>query len=513
MMGNTILEEYSCRPDFREVHTDWRAASFHAASTLRLYDDHTFCERTILTSSALIPSVLSHLRTGAETRSRVLAEKALALAASKEVWGAAANTLPAAIVELLCLRDVRKGPRPDSSTKLLRCEQVAAIVESGWPHFVILGLPLKMPSPLKSRGSLPDLGEVATLFRLHVIVAAVRILQRRAGNRSGAASPGATMTILRDAHRYRDAIGSHLLASEIEAYGDALELWNRLAGTAAQLRLVRYEEVPLPPRRAGYYEVRRQELRERFAALNAAIARVRSMDELLQRVAACDPSGVIAPLIDALLFSRVVPGLVPRWVHEDKLIEYQQLMRTLFESRTNGTDESRRLQVLLGAIHGAIDYRAAYEANTGELNPARFDDVQAAFPGSVRLSIHAKHGMSLQFPVSASPTFNKTPWHGCCGLVQRADGSLRIRIAPAIWYEANGFLPVMFSDDDDLDGSGSGGCPPYSSMSHDLLTLRRALLRNPERQPFFYVDHRARGAVTASGGRLAISRLLERLKP
>ncbi|GMV30046.1 MAG: hypothetical protein AMXMBFR59_21710 [Rhodanobacteraceae bacterium] len=355
-------------------------------------------------------------------------------------------------------------------------------------EMVIPALPFKIPSPLKARGTLPDLGEASFLLSLYEIARVVESLY----DADLAPRPPvlASFTVVSDGLRFNDAVNTS--REEVGRYQSALAAWIRRLDLEAYVRIVDYEQLL----RDRLSEQERAEKAHLFQSAHADYSRTLwpifdpyDVFEALEAAARVEldperdnPQGRFVALLKSLIFTlnyRTLEKLdgVPEPVLTDL---YRELTSNIFRpytriaktevagfaapvhgpaSRADMSPEflERLRQAML---HEAWEAAICYIAEIKSDRDRDQDPILACLPGHLRWTIHRKRG---QIAISTPPILGMAvqAWAGSAVFRPAGKDKIRLCTLPALLLEADGAIPVVLKSQD--DGS---------------------------RQPLFYIDSR-----------------------
>lgn len=362
-------------------------------------------------------------------------------------------------------------------------EQIAATIRGGDQiRMVIPALPFKFSSPLKTRGSQPDLGEINFLLCLFEIAATVDSLYRAAN--PGADGPLATFTVVSDGKRFSEIVNQS--RDGIDCYEAQISSWIARLGIEGYVSAIDYAllmERFLPP---DYSSVKMQQTidaRYEYEQVMWPIFDAKDMEATLGRATMVDPNpesenpaGRFVSLVKSLSYILDYPSLAPFRVHEPRLYSslVQELTAAMFEPEHSGggvthnqslgplsTTSSNKTQLLHQMRRELWEAAIGYIAEIRGDRDLPSDPIMKCLPGCLRWTIHAKAGQfALRLP--STEGLNVQPWAGT-GLIKVARGG-RIKIAtlPVLALEGRKASPVVLS----------------------------AIATNEDevKQPFFYVD-------------------------
>ncbi len=384
--------------------------------------------------------------------SRELAAHAEVRARSVERWGAQAGTPSAMVVEVLTDRVIKRGRLSEEGRRSRRV-RVEQELDRGRLRVALLLLPRRARSPVKNRGVSPDLGEVSALVRMAEVGLALREMNVFGVGDAPRDHIRVQVIGVDDSYRYQTALRTP--RCDVEDYQQALRRWVSALELGDCFALRRYSELTdqLSRQAPAMFEARNQTFARIAAEYRRKVAHVRDDDEACcnelvfrRRLAEIPGFEAIVPLFESLWFDRYPSELEEHCRREglDYEQEYLEFMTRIYDPWPDVEREARRRECLWRTLEAAIDYRAAYESNTGELNEAGFDDVDFLLDHPLRASIHGKPEQVGHFSwiVGSSRTPKRCPWQGSAGLSLGRGGTLGLEIRTALEFEAAGYIPV-----------------------------------------------------------------------
>jgi hypothetical protein len=211
---------------------------------------------------------------------------------------------------------------------------------------------------------------------------------------------------------------------------------------------------------------------EKFEPILSKLKKCSNRGEFFDCVASVDDEKAILSLFEPILFSishRCLMKESGKSVFTNEF-EHARFLSNVYERQTHEVIEDLRQSVIVETMHGAIEYSAAYSANTGSKNFDGFDDVSRLLPNALRMSIHRKPENVGHFSVSVSPSVSRTPWHGTAALHTHKDpDSIYLSIELSADLESWGYHPVRISQ------PAAGELSVFSRLYHS-------------EQPLFYIS-------------------------
>jgi len=419
----------------------------------------------------VLHSMMTTRRELACATATALAEKALKQA----------GTLPGAIFNILDKTGVRRGTAKSPAAQQKCLKEIEAALEKPGPlTLAVLTFPFRDMHPFKNVGQLPDAGEVEALVRLWTIGKAISCLGLQC-----------KVIALRDGVRYPS--GWHYSLEGKQTYGDSMrDIIEALAlGDCLEVRDVDDRTENETP---AAYEARMQGHREAYESeltgLLAMFDRSRSSllsakggDEFSKHFLEIARGEEMLPMFYAMLHG-LPPCATPHASEFQGVPERRELMARIlgvFTPSAVEAKESARQDLLWQSLANACKYVAAYKSRSAANNPLGLDDVFAAAPNALRLSIHNKSKENgQQFPIKVGYNSHRTPWHGSAEL--RFSGHEKafvfdVKMAAEMW---NTHVAVLPSASTSVDLATKSTC----AVAWERYCAR---LRNAN-QPFFFAD-------------------------
>ncbi|MBN8214390.1 MAG: L-tyrosine/L-tryptophan isonitrile synthase family protein [Xanthomonadales bacterium] len=453
-------------------------------SDLRLYrQDHFDTLRLDIDETALESRLLPILKTACATycQRRVDAARRRAREQFRDYGCDSAQDVGASefITEAIFDKEFsRNGTRYNEKKRLN--QQLKSLIRAQQPiEMVIPALPFKIPSPLKSRGAQPDLGEVNFLLSLYEITRVVESLYEPEA--SGRSHGLATFTIVSDGLRFNEAVNKP--NDDIERYQSALMDWVRRLGLEAYIRIVDYKSLL----RDHLSEEDQNEKNRLFQAAHADYSRTLwpifdpyNVVDSLEAAARVEldpelenPQGRFVSLLKSLIFTvnyRTLQNL--DGVSEPVRAElYRELTTRIFQpyARIGRTDfsvaasephhcasradlspdfmERLRQSMLYEVWEAAICYISEIKSDRDREQ----DPILACLPAGLRWTIHRKRG---QIAIATPPILGMAVQAWAGSAVFRPAGKDKIRLCslPALLLESSGAIPVAMKSYADSSG-------------------------------------------------------------
>lgn len=375
------------------------------------------------------------------------------------------------ITEAILDKEFSRNASRYNEKMALNCRLKSLIRNRQPVEMVIPALPFKIPSPLKARGALPDLGEANFLLSLYEIA---RVVESLYGHDAGLPdrSPAlARFTVVSDGLRFNDAVNKS--SDEVSRYQSALADWVRRLGLEAYVRIVDYKSLL----RDRLSERERDEKARLFQSAHADYSRTLwpvfdpyDVSEALEAAARVEldperdnPQGRFVSLLNSLIFTlnyRTLESLgdMPEPVRADL---YRELTTNIFRPYTRiartdvvgfavpGQSPTSRAEMTpefmerlrQSMLHEAWEAAICYIAEIRSDRDRDQDPILACLPGHLRWTIHRKRG---QIAISTPPILGMAvqAWAGSAVFRPAGKGKIRLCTLPALLLEATGAIPV-----------------------------------------------------------------------
>ena len=447
---------------------------------LDLYDENQFSAKLLEIDAKalydnLIPSILSACNTFCRGRAAAAKIRARANYRKYGLNNPGEVGFPQFITEVMFDRQYLRGPRETCSRELLS-SKVNERIEAGAPiEMLIPALPYKFSSPLKTRGRLPDLGEVNFILGLYEIAATIELIYREA--RPDLPIPLAEFTVVSDGSRFNKLLDEP--ESVLEAYRMNLCLWIKRLELEKYITVLDYSTLlrnKLPvPIWEGKSAIRRR-ARAEYAKAMWPIFKPYEMAMTIKAAAEVEPDpecsnpeGRFVSLLTSLIYTINYKILkkFEKLPARDYRALYRELMGHIFEPYavlseselqsisqemkartafwpTNRMKEFLRQSMLEEAWAVAIEYIAEIKSDR-ELEE---DPMLTCLPGHFRWTIHAKSG---QLAIS-TPTALGIPvqaWAGSAVFKLTKKNKIKLCTLPVLALEGAGAIPVKVKTIDD----------------------------------------------------------------
>lgn len=459
---------------------------------LRLYDDKNFRSRLLVIDEAtlarnVIPTLVSSCAAFCEERAKSARTRALTKYREYGYESPDRIGVSECITEVIFDKEFSRSAGRYNSREAVN-QRIGHIVRNRLPiEMAIPALPFKIPSPLKSRGPLPDLGEVNFLLSMYEIVKTIQLIYKE--EMPPGFEPTVRFTIVSDGSRFDEAINESNHA--VKSYQADILSWIQLLGIGDYVRIFDYRALLQEGLPKAMWETKLALFQQARKSYARALWPVFNPDDMVTTFEAAaraeldpehdNPEGRFVSLFKSLVYTvkyKAIENL--RHLSEEQRLDlYRELTAHIFQpyAKTSASEgfhqpvevdgqqgfvltreakEALRHSMLAEAWSAAIDYIAEIKSD----RDLKEDPILACLPGYLRWTIHAKQG---QIAVATPPILgmNVQAWAGSAVFRPTGRGKIRLCTLPALHLEATGSIPVMAESDDE----------------------RHA------RQPLFYIDH------------------------
>ncbi|MCW8469923.1 isocyanide synthase family protein [Fluoribacter gormanii] len=455
------------------MHDINQNANFH------LYSAQEFSKKTLSVSSKLILERLLPLLMEASDKFVLERVSAAKTRLKKNYKKYGINTpqdigLAEKLTEVMFDRQFLKGSKSNVS-RLILVNKIKELVAKQKPiKMIIPALPYKSSSPLKSRGSMPDLSEISFLLGLVEIAKTIDFIYRQE-----VAVPDqcmASFTIICDGRRFNSFLNE---ADEtIQHYQDYLNWWIKKLGLINYLEIMDYQYVIsnyLPQKMQLEKAAIRENVRAFYSNLMLPLLNPYDMVETMNQAIKSDPEpetsnpeGRYIPLFKSLMYIVNYKELAHyACLYGKNYVDlYSELTRNLFEPYTKLTDndlfqielflaknqsestptplkllEYLRQSMLNEAWVATINYLAEIRSDRDLL----LEPISVCFPDHIRWTIHAKPG---QLAVLTNTALGDPiqPWHGVSVFMRTKHNKIKLYTLPVLLLEGNNATPVTVED-------------------------------------------------------------------
>lgn len=390
-----------------------------------------------------------------------------------------AGTLPGSILDILDKTGVRRGTAKSPAARQQCLKEIEAALEKPGPlTLAVLTFPFRDMHPFKTVGQLPDAGELEALVRLWTIGKAISCLGLQC-----------KVIALRDGVRYPS--GWHYSLEGKQAYGDslrdivdALSLGDCLEVRDVDDRSEHETEAAYDARMRGHQEAYESELKVLLALFETSSSKLfsaASEDEFRMHFLEMPRGQEMLPMFYAMLHG--LPACAtPQAGEFQGVSERQDLMARIvgvFSPSAEQSEETSRQELMWQTLVNASMYVSAYKSRSAANNPSGLDDVAAAAPNALRLSIHNKSkDNGQQFPIKVGYNSHRTPWHGSAEL--RFSGHEKavifdVKMAAEMWSAHVAVLPSTNID-------------VATKSKHAVAWERYCARLRDAKQPLFFAD-------------------------
>ncbi|MFI4962866.1 MAG: L-tyrosine/L-tryptophan isonitrile synthase family protein [Legionellales bacterium] len=460
--------------DHEAVISDHFMHSINRDSNLALYNPNDFSKKALhinqeLIMEDLIPSLLE------ASDAFILERVAAATNRIPEKIGDKALECSEIMTELMLDRQFFKGSKFNVS-RLNVFEKIKGLVDKKQPiHMVIPALPFKSSSPLKSRGSLPDLAEIHFLMGLAEIAKAITLIYSQIQT-ADTPKLQATFTIVSDGSRF-----NHFLNEPDEAlktYQTKLRGWIRILKIADYIQLVDYQWLLSTYLPAHLYKQKteiRKKVHQQYCDLMNPLLNPYDMLTTISQAILCDPEpelsnpeGRFIPLFKSLIYIvRYKTLLDYAQLHQKNHVDlYTELTQHLFEPYTQlSTEDEKYIERFLSNAHplddpsepALLEYlrqsmlKEAWTAAINYIAEIRSDrdldqePIATCLPDYIRWTIHAKPG---QLAILTTTAFGDPvqAWHGVGVFKLTKNNKIKIYTLPVLSLEGVGSIPVLITN-------------------------------------------------------------------
>lgn len=451
--------------------------------SLHLYGDRCFQAKRVVVSRELVEDELIPIlktASAAFCEKRAVAAKRRAFAKYKSYDYASENLIGVSeiITEALLDKEFSRNGEKYNCRRQLNSKIKRLIAEKGAIEMVMPALPFKIPSPLKSRGYLPDLGEINLLLSVYEIARTLEIICEK---ETPSGSPvKVKFTIVSDGSRFDGIVNESI--DTLRAYQEQLAAWITLLGIDDYVELVDYRfllQNRLPK------EVRDTKLAlflQAHSRYTKALWPVFNPNDILRSFEAateveCDPEYGNAEGRFVSLFKSLVYTIRFKTLQELKYLSeeqrsriYRELTAHIFhpygsETRSEAGSiwmgsadepglglsykdkEQLRRAMLAEAWDAAINYISEIKSDRDLAE----DPILTCFPDYLRWTIHAKQG---QLAIATPPILgiSMQPWAGSGVFRPTSKGGVRLCTLPSLMLEATSAIPVVVRELNGLSG-------------------------------------------------------------
>ena len=427
-------------------------------AALQPYDRETLVRRSLTLSSAaidrhLIPALVGTARSFAVERAARAVLRARQHFKAYCLPDAAAIGESEVLAEVLFDRQFSRKSAANCSRRAMRDSVRARLADGRSITLAIPALPFKILSPLKARGTMPDLAEVGFLLSLSEIALALEAVPRCLDSSASAVS--ARFVVISDGLRF--AALTNTPEETIARYREGLVAWISRLGLTDHVVVEDYRDLfrrRLPTELAKAKQRIFDEARRVYAERLAPLFDPCAMKDTLAQIRMIEPDpeeanadGRFVSLLHSLVYTVNYRTLeILEIASAARYALYRELTASLFTPLDDvemvpGTllrKEGIRRAMLHEVWQATIDYMAEIKSDR-DLDE---DPILACLPGAIRWTIHAKAGQLAIAVPSTNGTIVQA-WAGS-GVFRRA-GAAAVRLCayPVLGLEGDYAVPVM----------------------------------------------------------------------
>lgn len=373
------------------------------------------------------------------------------------------------ITEVMFDRQFIKGPRSNSS-RLIISQKIRKLVENQKPiNLVILALPYKSSSPLKCRGTMPDLAEINFLLGLAEVAKTIDFIYRKVIVNTN--NTMATFKVISDGSRFNTFLNEN--NETIEHYQVNLRWWIKKLEISNYVEIMDYQYVIsnfLPQELQLEKNAIRARVREYYTHLMLGLLNPYNMSETINKAIELDPDpelshpeGRYIPLFKSLIYIVKYATLSNYAdLHDKNYVDlYVALTRHIFEPYieltkndfievetfiSNPQLRSPTPEKLLEYLRQSM-LREAWIATIRYMAEIRSDrdlpqePIITCFPDHIRWTIHAKPG---QIAILTTTAFGDPiqPWHGVGVFKKTKHDKIKLYTLPVLSLEGMNATPI-----------------------------------------------------------------------
>ncbi|MDQ1159626.1 hypothetical protein QE385_004023 [Sphingomonas sp. SORGH_AS 950] len=459
---------------------------FSSDRNFNLYSDEDFKKKKVIVSPEFVDQFLAVLLKASKSFSEHRATRAKLRAAEyfREYGVARPSDLNAAhfVAEFIFDRNFSRKTVKFHSRRLL-ADMIAQRIATGQLiSLVIPALPFKLPSPLKSRGSSPDLAEVNFLLQLFEISCGIDLLYREM--RPESYGPLSRFYVICDGRRFNTLVG--VSDAVVGRYGERVKAWIDRLGISNFIEIVDYRgllQTRLPPDLLAEKVAIRDTAEDTYADLMwpifdpGQLRQSLSMSSFLEPdPEKLNPEGRFSSLFQSLMYTiryqclEDIASLMPGAALSNYDNLYYKLAAHFFECYSNTapcTLEDVQYQARAGRGLSGSALEALRRAMLGEVWQATIrymaeiksdrelshEPITTCFPDAIRWTIHAKRG---QIAICTPTTLGISvqAWAGSAVFKRAKKNRTQLCTLPVIALEGAGAIPVIVQDAAGIFGLG-----------------------------------------------------------
>ena len=461
--------------------------------SLNLYDDQCFQSKQVVVGREfvehdLIPILKSACAVFCEKRAAAAKRRALLKYDSYDYAAADAIGASEIITEALLDKEFSRNGEKYNCRRQLNAKIKRMIKEKGAIEMVMPALPFKIPSPLKSRGYRPDLGEINFLLSVYEIARTLEIILE--SEAPGAAPVKVRFTIVSDGSRFDDIVNESIATLGI--YQEQLAGWITMLGVEDYIQLVDYRVVLKSKLPKEIWDAKRGLFHEARASYTNALWPVFDPDDMFGSFAAAtevelDPEygnteGRFVSLFKSLVYTIKYKALqeLSNLSEDQHSRIYRELTSHIFQPYEINSEsgpiwigaagepglglslevkEKLRRSMLTEVWAASINYISEIKSDRDLAE----DPVLTCFPDYLRWTIHAKQG---QLAIATPPILGISvqPWAGSAVFRPTSKGRIRLCTLPSLMLEATSAIPVVVREND----SPAAYCQPLFYLDKEL---------------------------------------------
>lgn len=429
-------------------------------SSLNLYNDHSFQSKQVMIDKEVVTNDLIPLMKSACAdfcEKRAAAAKRRALARFEAYGHASEDRISASEIVTEALLDKefsRTGEKYNSRLELNK--KIHALIEDkNSIQMAIPALPFKIPSPLKSRGQLPDLGEINFLLSLYEIARTLELICQNEGH----AGIKVVFTIVSDGSRFDDIVNES--SQTLKTYQEELFNWIGLLQIQDYVELVDYRHLLKEKLPNSTWEKKVELFRVAHESYSRALWPVFNPGDIFHSFEAAtqvelDPEygnteGRFVSLFKSLIYTIRYKVLL-EFAHlcdERQSAIYRELTAHIFQPYGSDEDtciaglgtttrERLRAGMLEEAWAAAINYISEIKSD----RDLPEDPILTCLPDYLRWTIHAKHG---QLAIATPPILGISvqAWAGSGVFRPTSKRGIRLCTLPSLVLEGASAIPVV----------------------------------------------------------------------
>lgn len=421
----------------------------------QLYSAKTFIEKAhTISASVLLEKLIPSLIKASDDfiKERVLAAKKRAsknfhqyvLSSPEQI------TLSEIITEVIFDRQFLKGSKSNASKIELYQKIKKLVVEEKPIKMVVLGLPYKSSSPLKSRGWMPDFAELNFLISLSEIAKTIDYIYRK--ENITIKHSMSKFTIVSDGSRFNHFL--HERTEDILRYQEKLHEWVKILNLSEYIEIKDYQEVMLkilPKHMQLEKNAIKNRVKNVYRKIMEPIFDPVNIMQSIQKAIELDPDPEMCnlerrfiPLFKSLIYIVNYTSLKKHahTYHENYIDLYTMLTKHIFEPyASNILVENLRQAMLKEAWDAAIDYISEIRSDR-DLDQ---EPISTCFPEHLRWTIHAKPGQ-LAVLTTTSLGDPVQPWHGIGVFKKTKKNKIKLYTLPVLLLEGIHATPIILEN-------------------------------------------------------------------